>query len=263
MASSATQAASNMIPKYEIKLLMNPNLVLDSRNKLDPTVLTAFKVTEPAIKMNVQFLDTNNKDIYNSGWSPRIRRIQDKSGFELTYKRRYKIADGAIDVALETANRDGFDSTSTMYEAQVDWGYNNQTLSINHDASYSDSEISAMELPCEERSSKMLIKKAPDCFDHSVDKNWVANKLKESRIYGPVLAERYSGKWNDEETDIEVWPIKNADGTGIDYIVEASFKAKKRPKALAKRSELIEFLTAKGWFLARDSLRTALIMERY
>jgi hypothetical protein len=263
MASSGTLPASKMTPKYEIKLLMHPNIVLDTKNKPTPAILKAFEITAPATKMNVQFLDTQEKDIYKRGWSPRIRKIQGQPVFDLTYKRRYRIADGEIDAALETAQRDGFESESTSYESQVDWGYNNQTLSLNHDTLYSESGNNAMELPCEEYSRKMLIKKAPNSFEHSIDKNWIINKLQESRIYGPVLAERYSGYWNKEETDIEVWPIKDAGGTRTEYIVEASFKVKKREKALEKRSELIEFLTTEDWFLPEDSLRTSLIMERY
>ena len=263
MAPSPEQTASNMVPKYEVKLLMDPTIVLDSNNKLKRNVLEAFTVVATVTKMNVQFLDTNDKTLYNNGWSPRIRKMQGRVDFDLTYKRRYKIVNGDIDAALTTANNNGFDSTTTTYEAQVDWGYKNQTLSISRDESYSNSENNAIELPSEEHSRKMLIEKAPDKFDNSVGKDWATDKLKESRIYGPVLAERYTVTWSGEELDIEVWPIKDAAGTGTEYIVEASFKVKKCAKASEKHCELMTLLQMNGWFLARDSLRTSLIMERY
>lgn len=263
MAPSTAHPASNMVPKYEVKLLMDPTIVLDSNNKLKQTVLETFTVATTVTKMNVQFLDTNDKILYNIGWSPRIRKVQGKAVFELTYKRRYKIANGDIDAALTTANKDAFDSTTTTYEAQVDWGFKNQTLSIHCDESYSDSGKNATDLPCVKLSRKMLIEKAPDKFDSSVGKDWVMDRLKESRIYGPVSAERYTGTWSGEELDIEVWPIKDAAGTGTEYIVEASFKVKKRDKARKKHCELMALLEMKSWFLARDSLRTSLIMERY
>ncbi|KAL5351767.1 hypothetical protein ACLOAV_003628 [Pseudogymnoascus australis] len=263
MASSTAQPASNMVPKYEVKLLMDPTIVLDSSNKLMPTVLDSFTVATTAIKMNVQFLDTNFKDIYNSGWSPRIRKLQGNASLELTYKRRYKIANGDIGGALTIATEDGFHLANTTYKAQVDWGYKNQTLSINRDEPYSDSINNVIELPSEKNSRDMLIGKAPIEFTGSNGTNWGTDKLNKSRIYGPVLAERYTGTWSGEELDIEVWPIKDAAGTGTEYIVEASFKVRKHTKASEKRLELLTFLRMNGWCLAQDSLKTSLIMERY
>jgi hypothetical protein len=60
-----------------------------------------------------------------------------------------------------------------------------------------------------------------------------------------------------------MWPVKDAIGTGTEYVIEASFKVKKRTKALKMRQELMDFLRTKGWFLAWDFLRTSVIMKRY
>jgi hypothetical protein len=62
---------------------------------------------------------------------------------------------------------------------------------------------------------------------------------------------------------IEVWPIRNAAGTGTEYVVEASFKTTNQTTASTKHDELITYLQGKGWFLAQDSLKTQLIMDRY
>ena len=263
MASSTTQSTSNMVPKYEVKLLMNPTIVLDSDQSLTSTVQDVFKVTTAAIKMNLQFLDTNCKDIYRNGWSPRIRKMEGETAIELTYKRRYSIAEGNIEAALTAANADGFDSTTTTFKSQVDWGYKNRTLSIHRDESYSDSGNDSLDLPDVDHSRKMLIEKAPEKFDDSGGKHWGTDKLKDSRIYGPIHVERYTGTWSEEELDIEVWPIKDAARTGMEYIVEASFKVRKLTKAVEKHQELMDLLKKKGWFLAKDSLKTSLIMERY
>ncbi len=263
MASSPAQSAFNMVPKYEIKLLMDPKIVLDMNNRPESAVLEIFMISTPVMKMNVQFLDTNKKDMYENGWSLRIRKVQGKAGGELTYKRRYKIVNCDIDATLTTASKDGFDSTTTNYEAEVDWGYKNQTLSINRDKSYSDSDSHALELPSEKHSRNALIEKAPDKFINSVKPNWGIDKLKESRIYGPVLVDRYTGAWSDEKLNIEVWPIKDAAGTGTEYIVEASFKVKELTNAWEKRDQLMTLLKEKGWLVALDSLRTSIIMERY
>ncbi|KAF2464383.1 uncharacterized protein BDR25DRAFT_381170 [Lindgomyces ingoldianus] len=256
-------AASNMVPNYEVKLLMNPTAVLGTDNKLKPTVLSTFAMPTSVTKMNVQFLDTNAKDIYNAGWSPRIRKMEGGSNFELTYKKRYTVTNDNINAALTTANGEGFDSTTTTYDAQIEWGYQKKTLSISRDKTASDAGYSGTDLPGTSASRSMLISEAPDKFNNWLGNNWGTDSLSVSRIFGPVLAKRSIGTWSGLQFYVEVWPIKNAAGTGTEYIVEASFKTDSSATASAKHDELVTFLTGKGWFLAQDSLKTQLIMDRY
>ncbi|KAK6537213.1 hypothetical protein TWF694_011410 [Orbilia ellipsospora] len=263
IATSLVQASPNMVPDYEVKLLMNPTVVLGTDFKLKPTVLSTFSMPTTVTKMNVQFLDKSNEEIYNAGWSPRIRKIEDEDDFELTYKKRYPITNGDINAALTTANTEGFDSGDTGYEAQVEWGYQKQTLSISREKSSSDSGYSGMDLPNQSDSRDYLIDEAPDKFDDWLYNNWGTTALASARIFGPILAKRSIGTWSGLQLYIEVWPIKNAAGTGIEYIVEASFKTTSATTAASKQADLITLLTNKGWFLAQDSLKTQLIMERY
>ncbi|KAF3931292.1 hypothetical protein ABW20_dc0109701 [Dactylellina cionopaga] len=263
MVTSLVQAASNMVPDYEVKLLLNPTAVLGTDNKLKPTVLSTFGMPTSVTKMNVQFLDKSSKEIYSAGWSPRIRKTEGESDFELTYKKRYPITGGNIDAALTTANNEGFDSTDTNYDAQIEWGYQKQTLSISRQKSASGSGYSGMDLPNQSQSRTFLINDAPDKFDDWLYNNWGTTALASSRIFGPVLAKRSIGTWSSLQIYVEVWPIKDAAGTGIEYIVEASFKTTSRTTAATKQADLITFLTNKGWFLAQDSLKTQLIMDRY
>lgn len=198
--------------------------------------------------------------------------MEGASEFELTYKRRYPISDEPndpdgniednIDAVLTTAKNEGFDSTTT-YDAQVEWGYQKQTLSISQDESYPDSGFSAMNLPLERASREILTNKAPEKFKNWLNENWGTEKLAISRIYGPILAKRSKGNWDGIKLYIEVWPIKSDTGTGIEYIVEASFKTASRTTALEKRNKLADCLQSKDWLLAQDSLKTSLIMERY
>lgn len=97
-----------MNPNVEVKLLLDNSKVLDLNNDLKQDVLTAFAITRPPTKINILFLDTNTKDLYIAGWSARLRKIEGKRGFELTYKKRYPIVGAAIDDALTAANSDGF-----------------------------------------------------------------------------------------------------------------------------------------------------------
>jgi hypothetical protein len=259
----SVSAASNMVPDYEVKLLLNPNVVLGSDFKLTSSVRTAFGMPETVTKMNVQFLDTNAKDIYNNGWSPRIRKTEGENDFELSYKKRYAITGSDINGALTLANQEGFNSGDTGYEAQVEWGYQKKTLSITRSKSGSKSGYSGMDLPNQADSRSLLINNAPDKFNNWVSSGWGTSKLSSSRIYGPVLAKRSVGTWSGQQLYIEVWPIRNAAGTGTEYVVEASFKTTSQSTASAKHDELVTYLQGKGWFLAQDSLKTQLIMDRY
>jgi hypothetical protein len=257
------QAAPNMTPEYEVKLLLKPTAVLGPDKELESTVLSTFNMPPNGFKQSIQFLDTDNKDIYTAGWSARIRKTENDDGLELTYKKRYAIVGGDIDAALTTANNDGFDSSNVKYEAQVEWGYQKQTLSISRKKNVEESTNSEMDLPGESKSRAMLIDEAPDKFDNWQVNNWGTSMLEESRIFGPVRAKRWIGKWEGMRLYIEVWRIGKRGSTEIDYLVEASFKTESRMTASVKHDSFISYLQDKGWFLCKDSLKTQLIMERY
>ncbi|KFA67367.1 hypothetical protein S40285_09607 [Stachybotrys chlorohalonatus IBT 40285] len=263
IVDSSTQAAPNMTPDYEVKLLLKPSAVLGPNNELTSTVLSTFDMSPSVIKLNVQFLDTTCKDILTAGWSARIRKTENKDDLELTYKKRYDIMGGDIDAALTMAKNDRFDADDAKYEAQVEWGYQKQTLSITRKKMVADSVNSGMDLPGTCNSRTMLVDKAPDRFNNWLRINWGANALAKSRIFGPVLAKRSIGTWEGMRLYIEVWPIRNRAGTGNDYLVEASFKTENRTTASTRHDSFISYLQSKGWFLEEDSLKTHLIMERY
>lgn len=262
-APQAAHSASNMVPDYEVKLMLDPAVVLNSDHKLKSSVRDAFDMPSTVTKMNVQFMDTDDLDLYNNGWSARIRKIEDEDDFELTYKKRYPIVNGNIAAALTQANVEGFDSTDTNYEAQVEWGYMNKTLSISTKKTGKKSGYSGMDLPSASHSRDMLIDKIPGKMEDWLYNGWGEDMLDDSRKYGPVLAKRSIGTWNGMKLYIEVWPIRDAAGDGIEYIVEASFKTDSEAEAASEQAQLAAYLQAQGWFLAQDSLKTSLIMDRY
>ncbi|UKZ74664.1 hypothetical protein TrVFT333_002334 [Trichoderma virens FT-333] len=250
-----------MTPDYEVRLQLDPARVLNSEHELVSAVLESLKVSATPLQMNVQFLDNCSKDIYDAGWCVRIRKVEGKSHHELTYKKRYDINNGNIDEVLNRAEKDGFGS---KYEAQVEWGYSKQTLSISREKKVSYSGKTELELPGLNESRKMAIKEEPDKFDDwGPGHDWGTKILAKARVFGPVLAKRWIGKWNDVQVYIEVWPIPNAEGTGTEYIVEASFKTDSYKTASTERNNLTNQLQAQGWALTEDSLKTKLILERY
>jgi len=263
--------ASHLVPNYDVKVLLKPSEVLEPNNRLKDAVRLSFSITSSTKHMNVQYLDTKQQDIYAEGWSLRIRKTEDDNEFELTYKKRYPVDDayssstteGNIDAALKRAGQEGFDST-TAYKPQVEVGYQKQTLSISHDEKVSDTGFEGTDLPSAEGSRKYFACKAPEEFKHwSVDE-WGTNHLNTSVVYGPVLAKRFKGTWDNFKLSIEMWPIRKSKiAASLEPIVEASFKTPDLKKALEGRANLVEFLRDRAWFLAEDSLKTKLIMERY
>ncbi|KAK4667960.1 uncharacterized protein QC764_703170 [Podospora pseudoanserina] len=267
---------STMVPDFEVKFLLDATQVLGpASSKPNEILRAAFKLPEKPIRMDVQFLDTPSREIYNAGWSPRIRKIEGESGYELTYKKRYPIidhqADGAIDTgdlltALTVARDDGFDTTETKYDAQVEWGFQKQTLSISRKKKVKKETVGKKEmgLPGEEKSRKLLGDEIPGKFDDWSFEKWGTSLLSQAVIYGPISAERYEGRWEGIEVDVEIWPIRNKDtDTGTENIVEISFKSDNGNHAGGTQKVLGEYLTEKRWLVPSDSLKTQLIMDRY
>lgn len=261
---SPSQAHANLAYDYEVRLQLDPTLVLDSNHELAGTVLTTFKASAAASAMNVQFLDTCGKDIYAAGWNVRVRKADDKPSLEVTYKKRYGITDGNIEAALNTANADGFNGDDPKWEAQVEWGQEKQTLSISRSKKSPSTGNDKTHLPDKKDSRALLIKEAPGKFDDwGSSHKWGTSALARLRIYGPILAKRYTGIWNNEKLYIEVWPIRDSSGSAIDYIVEASFKTDSNSVASTEQGSLRAHLQTQGWLIAEDALKTQIILERY
>ncbi|KAH8805400.1 hypothetical protein F5884DRAFT_799214 [Xylogone sp. PMI_703] len=214
-------------------------------------------------KINVQYLDTIPQDLHKQGWSCRIRNIENEDGFDITYKWRLPVNNGDINGALNTAYNDGWNSGQHNYDPQIDWLLDSQTLSISRDYSASSKGYDGTDDPTEKDSRNMLIDNAPDMFDDWVSNNWGTDTLEDAVIYGPVLTKRSSGTWNGNDLDIEIWPIENSSGTGIEYLVEASFKTDDLDSASTGRDQLMEFLQNKGWFLAEGVSKEDLVLENY
>ncbi|NLM05335.1 MAG: hypothetical protein GX219_00215 [Tissierellia bacterium] len=93
-------AESNMIPNYEVKLLLDPDIVVNSDDNLKKIYRDIFNTGKSYNEIAVEYLDTYNKEFNNEGWVNRIRIKENKDKFELTYKKRYKIFNQNINDAL-------------------------------------------------------------------------------------------------------------------------------------------------------------------
>ncbi|MGD6892160.1 hypothetical protein [Bacillus mobilis] len=254
-------AANPMTPSFEVKLLLKPEQVLGYNKEINQEVLEYFQAGTNYERIQVQFLDTANKNLSNEGWFARIRKKEFSKDFELTYKKRYPIQNGVIQDALEVAKKDGFDSKTDNYEAEIDWGFEKKTLSISNKKSDSAKGYGVLELPKERAAQNMLIEKLPGKMNKWLYTNWGEEMLKNSRIYGPVLMKRYTAEFENIKTNIEVWPLSNTGKIEDDFVIEVSFKTKEESIAKEQRELLMQSLDQKGWLLPKDSLKTELIFQ--
>ncbi|TYP78107.1 hypothetical protein [Paenibacillus methanolicus] len=262
-ASTPAQAAgANMTPSYEVKLLLNPSLVLGADHKPTAALKNAFALGSAAA-LGVEYFDTDELDLNGEGWDVRFRKKASKSEFEINYKKRYPIVNGDVNAALTQANQDGFDAGDDDFEAEIDWNYGKQTLSISTEETKSASGYSGTTLPSESKARSIAVDKMPGELADWNEDGWGEDTLEDSRAHGPITVSKHEGEFGGVETDLEIWPIRNAAGTGTEYIVEISFKTDSASEATSERTALINYLQSKGWLVTADSLKTQLILNRY
>lgn len=255
-------AAANAVPAYEVKFLAKPELVLNTDGTPRSEVIQTLGLNSTARNISAEYFDTNALNLNQAGWDVRFRKKDDKNNYELTYKKRYPVINGDVNAALTLANQEGFNASDDNYEAEIDWGYGKQTLSFSNTKKM-DTNATGVQLPSQQEALSMLLDKLPGKLKNWSSSNWGKQQLTASRAYGPVTFQRYEGTWNGQELTLEVWPIRNAAGTGVENIVEISFKTADSTAVSGLRTQLMQVLANKNWLIPADGLKTQLILERY
>lgn len=255
-------AAANAVPAYEVKFLAKPELVLNTDGTPRSEVIQTLGLNSTARNISAEYFDTNALNLNQAGWDVRFRKKDDKNNYELTYKKRYPVINGDVNAALTLANQEGFNASDDNYEAEIDWGYGKQTLSFSNTKKV-DTNATGVQLPSQQEALSMLLDKLPGKLKNWPSSNWGKQQLTASRAYGPVTFQRYEGTWNGQELTLEVWPIRNAAGTGVENIVEISFKTADSTEVSGLRTQLMQVLANKNWLIPADGLKTQLILERY
>ncbi|MFB8377215.1 CYTH domain-containing protein [Paenibacillus taichungensis] len=255
-------AAANAVPAYEVKFLAKPELVLNTDGTPRSEVIQTLGLNSTARNISAEYFDTNALNLNQAGWDVRFRKKDDKNNYELTYKKRYPVINGDVNAALTLANQEGFDASDDNYEAEIDWGYGKQTLSFSNTKKV-DTNATGVQLPSQQEALSMLLDKLPGKLKNWSSSNWGKQQLTASRAYGPVTFQRYEGTWNGQELTLEVWPIRNSAGTGVENIVEISFKTADSTAVSGLRTQLMQVLENKNWLIPADGLKTQLILERY
>ncbi|WDQ33978.1 CYTH domain-containing protein [Paenibacillus marchantiae] len=255
-------AAANAVPAYEVKFLAKPELVLNTDGTPRSEVIQTLGLNSTARNISAEYFDTNALNLNQAGWDVRFRKKDDKNNYELTYKKRYPVINGDVNAALTLANQEGFNASDDNYEAEIDWGYGKQTLSFSNTKKV-DTNATGVQLPSQQEALSMLLDKLPGKLKNWSSSNWGKQQLTASRAYGPITFQRYEGTWNGQELTLEVWPIRNAAGTGVENIVEISFKTADSTAVSGLRTQLMQVLANKNWLIPADGLKTQLILERY
>ena len=253
----------NANPSYEVKFLLKDGKVLNSDHKLKDKYKTLFNINEE-LDMAMLYLDTKNTKLLNAqGWNVRVRKKETSSKTEFTFKKRYAVENNNLEAVLTAAAEEGFNAENTAYECEVDWGFAKKTLSFSYEKKNKFADLKDTELPTKTVCVSYAKQFSPAEFNNYVYAGWGNENLDNCKKFGPVSAIRYKGTFNDLELSVEVWKVIEEDGSGYDYIVEASFKADDYIAALENKCDLMTLLVSKDILKAKDSLKTQLILERY
>lgn len=260
--ATPASADSNAVPTYEVKLDLTTS-ALDSSHAPLAAVKTAFGISGSAKSRAYEYFDTDALALNAQGWDVRLRH-KSGSDFEESYKKRFPVSGGDIDAALDEANAEGFDSSDTNYDAEVDWGYAKQTLSFSNEKSHSGSGYSGVSMPAAATGRGWLVNEIPGKLEDWSAKNWGSDTLAASRVHGPVTSQVWSGAWeSSDDASIEVLPVKAASGSGTEYVVELSFKTDDYADAAQLHTDAVAIADAHGWLYHGDILKTQLILDRY
>ncbi|QIS04680.1 hypothetical protein F5X71_22210 [Nocardia brasiliensis] len=254
-------AASNATPSFEVKLNLAPG-ALDGSGAPNADVRTTFGLGGTAKALAYEYFDTAPLELNSAGWSVRLRH-KDGSSFDLNYKKRFPVTGEDLDAALTEANAQGFDSSDTNYDAQVDWTSDKMTLSFANKKSAAAKGYQGTALPAEPAARELLLDQLPGKLRNWSGSNWGRTTLADSRQHGPVQARTWSGRWQGVDLDLEVVPVRAATGEGTETIIELSFKTDGSAQARDLRDKAIGTLRARGWLAPAAVLKTDLILRRY
>jgi hypothetical protein len=268
MAKSAqsptvSQTAVVAVPNYEVKLFLDPSKVLTVESKPNKDADRVLNLRDSNRKIAMQFLDAHPHQLHQEGWNARFRRFEDSDEPELSYKRRYKIEPGQLAAALAAGARDGFTAAEKDYAAQVEWGFERQTLSFTRKKEFKAKGVGELELPPVEDLRSLAVREIPGKLDRVKSPGWARQLLAKAHPFGPVLGKRWEGDWQGPELSFEVWMIRTQGGAGFEPVVELSFKEKTQADAEGFREKLMAFVRDQDWLIEDDRLKTAMILQRY
>lgn len=243
-------------PNFEVKLSLLDKAL--SSGKPSSELISAFAL-ESSEERTYSYYDTDGQALNGAGWAVRLRHKEGKD-LQLTYKKRYAVS--SLSSALEQAKAEGFDSSDTNYEPQVDWSYAKQVLSFSNEKKASATEYSGTSLPSSSDGLALLVDEIPGKLENWKSKNWGKDTLKASREHGPVTSRVWDGTFEGVDASVEILPVKGASG-GTELYTEFSFKVDDEATAKSLREKAIKLVEGKGWLDKDGDLKTSIVLDRY
>lgn len=269
------EVAQAMTPGYEVKFLVNPNLILDSSTK-QPNAEFLALFTGMALKgsTKMSYYDTEDLALNNAGWTIRIRKKSNKKAQQCTFKKRYSkinkkstLCQGDINKSVKSATREGFNTlTPFIGGCEIDYGFSKCTLSYSADYNIAETGKGNTDIPDSTTSIQFINANKPAIFTED---------LATIREHGAVILTTYEGTFKGVvAVALDVMTIKDELGTGTETICEVTFKLedytgvryeKQTDLMLVNklREELRAVLVEKGYLLEKDGLKTNMILQRY
>lgn len=269
------EVAQAMTPGYEVKFLVNPDLILDNSTK-EPKAEFLALFTGMALKgtTKMSYYDTEDLALNNAGWTIRIRKKSNKKAQQCTFKKRYSkinkrstLTQGDVNKGVKKATREGFNTlTPFIGGCEIDYGFSKCTLSYSADYNIAETGKGNTDIPDSTASIAFINANKPALFNLPLDN---------IREHGAVTLTTYEGTFKGVvAVALDVMTIKDELGTGTETICEVTFKLedytgvryeKQTDLMLVNklREELRAVLVEKGYLLEKDGLKTNMILQRY
>ena len=269
------EVAQAMTPGYEVKFLVNPDLILDNSTK-EPKAefLALFEGMSLKSTTKMSYYDTPDLALNNAGWTIRIRKKSNKKAQQCTFKKRYSkinkkstLTQGDVNKSVKSATREGFNTlTPFIGGCEIDYGFSKCTLSYSADYNIAETGKGNTDIPDSTTSIQFINTNKPAIFTED---------LSNIREHGAVTLTTYEGTFKGVvAVALDVMTIKDELGTGTETICEVTFKLedytgvryeKQTDLMLVNklREELRAVLVEKGYLLEKDGLKTNMILQRY
>ena len=269
------EVAQAMTPGYEVKFLVDPDLILDNSTK-EPNAefLALFEGMSLKSTTKMSYYDTPDLALNNAGWTIRIRKKSNKKAQQCTFKKRYSkinkkstLTQGDVNKSVKSATREGFNTlTPFIGGCEIDYGFSKCTLSYSADYNIAETGKGNTDIPDSVASIQFINTNNPAIFTED---------LSTIREHGAVTLTTYEGTFKGiVAVALDVMTIKDELGSGTETICEVTFKLedytgvryeKQTDLMLVNklREELRAVLVEKGYLLEKDGLKTNMILQRY
>ena len=249
----------------EVHFLLDSEAVLDEEYLLKKEFRKEFDIVKKAKTYGVVYFDGEDRAFEKKGWINRIRMQEGKAekGFELTYKKRYRISGMDVNSAVRRAAEDGFDLSGGKWEAEVEWGYKGMTLSVSLEKEVAPGGQKNIADLTPETGLSMVGQNMPAEERDWETGQWGISALESAKMVGPVYFTRYKGKFNDSPVQIEIWEIQDRESGEKRFIAEISIKSEDGESVAGIREELKEKLEELGILKKEDALKTHQVLDAF